>query len=460
MKPLLFTDPSETAFQRYDAIELQDCISCNVTEDGKGLFELEMEYPMDGRDINSIKIGAWIVVPTTPKNCTLNIRTDFDEPFKDMGWHPFFITGFHVDTEGIIVFTAYHITYKLDRRILRPQSTDIMSGEGERTAQEAAARVIARGLTRNDTYIFNEQFYGPSKFTYSFADGTNTTVMSLDRPRSWRDFAITGSDSFINTYDYYVAYPHSAGSLQVHIYFWPMDEQARVSEGLPSLDKGKILYKGQDFMSYKYEYDAADRVSYVIPYANGSDGIVDLLTAPGTYQNTSYTDTVGVNKNRGYFKRISNSDSSPENAVPCDAGEYISNSVTKSRLFNAGVRAYKIAGYNTAYENLTIALTKKSRELSGNVNEINLDDLEIMEIVTVVIPEIHVTKKLRLVKSVFDVLLERWDALEFGSIQSTVFNVSISAGTQQMGNSDIAEIIVPPGEGEIDIDPTPDILDD
>ena len=54
MKPILY-DPNESDFSHNGLGILNDCSSCYVTEEANGIFELEMEYAMDGIHFNEIQ---------------------------------------------------------------------------------------------------------------------------------------------------------------------------------------------------------------------------------------------------------------------------------------------------------------------------------------------------------------------------------------------------------------------
>ena len=55
MIPLLFSENS-TAFTTNGIGRLADAISCVVTEERNGMYELEMEYPIDGQHFEDIAI--------------------------------------------------------------------------------------------------------------------------------------------------------------------------------------------------------------------------------------------------------------------------------------------------------------------------------------------------------------------------------------------------------------------
>lgn len=59
MKPILY-DASERAFQSLGLGILADCVSCVVTEEQNGIFELDMVYPEQGLYAAELTEGRYI----------------------------------------------------------------------------------------------------------------------------------------------------------------------------------------------------------------------------------------------------------------------------------------------------------------------------------------------------------------------------------------------------------------
>ena len=57
MKPVLYA-ADEAAFTSNGIGVLGDCISCLVTEERNGLYELEIEYPSNGLWADDIEVGC------------------------------------------------------------------------------------------------------------------------------------------------------------------------------------------------------------------------------------------------------------------------------------------------------------------------------------------------------------------------------------------------------------------
>lgn len=96
MTPILY-DSDETNFTSNGIGRLSDAISCKVTEERNGQFELEMEYPLDGSHYSDLKYGRFILA-------TPSYNAD-PEPFE--------IYKAVRNLNGKMTFYARHISYRL-----------------------------------------------------------------------------------------------------------------------------------------------------------------------------------------------------------------------------------------------------------------------------------------------------------------------------------------------------------
>ena len=60
MKPILFPE-GQTDFTTNGIGRLPDAISCTVTEERNGQYELHMEYPIDGQHMEDIRYSRIIL---------------------------------------------------------------------------------------------------------------------------------------------------------------------------------------------------------------------------------------------------------------------------------------------------------------------------------------------------------------------------------------------------------------
>ena len=103
MIPVLFP-PHESDFVSNGICRLIDCISCLVTEERNGIYELTFTYPVTGRHYADIQEGCIIYA----------LHDDTKRP------QPFDIYKRSVPINGVVTFSAHHISYRLGNVILKP----------------------------------------------------------------------------------------------------------------------------------------------------------------------------------------------------------------------------------------------------------------------------------------------------------------------------------------------------
>lgn len=103
MIPILYTH-EETHFLTNGIGRLSDCISCEVTEERNGIFECEFVYPITGKHYSDIKEGMLIY-------CT---HDDTQDP------QPFEIYKRSAVIDGTVTFNAHHISYRLSNIVVEP----------------------------------------------------------------------------------------------------------------------------------------------------------------------------------------------------------------------------------------------------------------------------------------------------------------------------------------------------
>ena len=147
MKPILYA-ATETAFTSNGVGVLADCISCLVTEERNGEYELEMQYPSNGLWSEDIDVGMVIKAKAND--------TDAPQLFQ--------IYDIARSLSAAYVIKAEHISYRLSGVPLKPYSAAGVAATLAGISSHAVANV---------------------GFTFS-TDFTNTTNYSFTTPRSVR----------------------------------------------------------------------------------------------------------------------------------------------------------------------------------------------------------------------------------------------------------------------------------
>lgn len=98
MTPILY-ESTETLFVSNGLGRLNDCIACKVTEERNGIYEIEFDYPVNGRNYDKITLGRIVAV-------THDDTGDIQ---------PFDIVSCSRPINGVVTFRGVHISYRLNK---------------------------------------------------------------------------------------------------------------------------------------------------------------------------------------------------------------------------------------------------------------------------------------------------------------------------------------------------------
>ena len=225
MIPVLF-EYDATSFTTNGLGRLADCISCTVTEERNGIYELELQYPVTGIHFEDIQEGR--IIAATHDN-----KGDIQ---------PFDIYKSTKEIDGVVTFYAHHISYRLNEIPVGPF-----------TASSISAALI--GIADN------------SMISNPFTFWTNKSVSAnyaVTIPSSARSLLGGEENSILDVY----------GTGEYEFDVWDVNLYANrgVASGL------EIRY-GKNLTDYENETDYADVINGVVPYwigqtASGTDVIV------------------------------------------------------------------------------------------------------------------------------------------------------------------------------------------
>ena len=132
MIPILY-ESTETSFTSNGIGRLADCVSCLVTEERNGIFEVEFQYPVTGRLFDEITEGRIISV------------THDDTKTRQ----PFIIYRRSAPINGLVTFNAHHVSYNLSHCILQPFTVSSVS--------EAFTLMASKSITQCDFTFWTDK---------------------------------------------------------------------------------------------------------------------------------------------------------------------------------------------------------------------------------------------------------------------------------------------------------------
>ena len=228
MIPILF-ESNETEFNTNGLGRLSDAISMRVSEELNGIYELEMEYPTNGRHYLELTEGRYI----------------YAQPAANRSPQAFEIYDSNKGMSGSTVFYAHHISYRLSRVPVLPISSK------ERTPSQVWATMIE---SQTETH----------PFTF-FTDIGTAKEYSTSIPISFRNVLGGQEGSMLDLW-------HGD-------YEWDMFQVKYLSRR--GTDRGYSIEYGKNLLDIKQERNIENTVTGFTPYWHGTDNSQNEITVLG-----------------------------------------------------------------------------------------------------------------------------------------------------------------------------------
>ena len=236
MKPILFPSTA-TDFSTQGLGVLTDAISCTVTEERNGAFELAMQYPDTGVHFGEIADRCILYAIPSPYRAP----------------QPFRIYRITRPMDGIVMVYAQHITYDLSGVPLKPFSAV--------NAPDAMSKLSLNAAV-------------DSPFTF-WTDKSTTAAFSVAVPSSTRSVLGGTQGSILDVY----GGEYEWDGFTVKLY------------GQRGYDNGVVISYGKNLTDIEQDRNIADVATGIYPYWTNSEGAMvvcdpPIVNAPGTYDFT------------------------------------------------------------------------------------------------------------------------------------------------------------------------------
>lgn len=223
MNPILFA-PTETNFNTNGIGILSDAVSCIVTEERNGAFELEMQYPVTGIHYGHIARRGLLLAKPNP--------VDDAQPFR--------IYRITRPIGGVVTIYAAHISYDLSGIPVSPFTAS--------SAPEAMAALSANAAVA-------------CPFTF-WTDKSTAATMTVSAPASIRSLLGGRDGSLLDVYGGEYAFD----GYSVRLY------------GQRGADRGVSIRYGKNLTDLTQEENCQSLYTGCYPYWSGQNG--DLVTLP------------------------------------------------------------------------------------------------------------------------------------------------------------------------------------
>ena len=236
MKPILFPSTA-TEFTTHGLGVLTDAISCTVTEERNGAFELTMQYPDTGVHFDEI----------TDRCIIYAIPSPYRAP------QPFRIYRITRPMDGIIMVYAQHITYDLSGVPLNPFTAV--------NAPDALSKLSLNAAV-------------DSPFTF-WTDKATVASFAVSTPSSTRSVLGGSSGSILDVY----GGEYEWDGFTVRLY------------GHRGYDNGVVISYGKNLTDIEQDRNISNVATGIYPYWTNAEGALvtcdpKIINAPGTYDFT------------------------------------------------------------------------------------------------------------------------------------------------------------------------------
>lgn len=350
MRPILF-DENATTFAT-NGLGRLDCISCKVTEERNGMYELEAVVPESARHYGELAMSRIIVA----------------RPCDGGNIQPFRIYRITKPINGKSTVYAQHISYQLSYIPTMPFSVT--------AGTQACAQTLA-ALKSNAAE--------PCPFNFS-TDVTTIASYHHDVPFSIRQRlgGIEGSvlDRFGGEYEWdnYNVILHRARGVQ---------------------NPAVTLRYGKNITDIEQEEYISNTITGVCPFWRSSDG-TEVVTLPERVVESTYA-------NRYPFRRT----------VPLDLSQSWDTAPSAESLRAAATAAVQEEGMGIPTVGIKVSFvalwqTEEYRDIAP------LQRVKLCDKVNVQFEKLGINTTAKVVKTVYDVLAERYESIEIGSVKTSL----------------------------------------
>lgn len=401
MIPILY-ESNETAFTNNGLGRLRDCISCVVTEERNSIYECDFQYPVSGVNYDIIKIGRIICVShdsstiARPRRLSETLTDEAEDILTDENGaaftasrtifgtdydvQPFDIVSFSKPIDGIVTFHCVHISYR--------QSYMTVTGSNINSLANALSLLSSAEPTNPFTYQTDK----PSLGYLASANGV---------PKSVRSMLGGVEGSILDAY---------GGEFE-------FDKFNVILHSARGKARDFSIRYGVNMLNYEEELDSSGTYSSCVPY--WTDGTITIV---GDRQISTGSTITG----RG-------------ECVPLDVSDKFDGQPTKAQVEAMG-RAV-MSSTNPMLPSQTIHVEFVRLQDMGYEDLEALYDCRLCDTISVVFPDYNTTGQFKIVKTVWDVLADRYESMELGDLSVTLAE-ALGIGSDSSRTSDAAEYVI------------------
>lgn len=375
MIPILY-GADEKRFVTNGIGRLSECTRCVVTEERNGIYEVEFDYPLTGAHFDDIQLKRIVA-------CTHDDNHDIQ---------PFVIYARSVpNLNGIVTFYAHHISYRLNKIVVLPFT----------------ASSIAETMLKIPNNSVND-----NPFTF-WTDKDTVGTFANDKPRAIRGMLGGEEGSILDIYGT-GDYEFDRFTVKLHAHRGvDSDVEIRYAKNLTDLNETT---------------DDSDTYNAIVPFWADSEGNLVMLPERVIVY-SGFEPVIAYLTDHNLIVIRTETDEPIEvaysevNAVPYDMSDAFEEQPTVAQLRQAAKTRFENSDAWLPNENLTVDFvqlwqTEEYKDFAA-VQRVRLCDT-----VSVYYPAAGIKKvKQRVIKVVYNVLLDRYDSVELGKPQNSLGDV-------------------------------------
>ncbi len=342
-----------------------DVISCKVTEERNGSYELTMTYPLSGQHFKDLELSR--IIKAVP-----SYKTD-PEPFR--------IYAISKPLNGIVKVSAEHISYQLSHIPVTPFE---------------ASNVVEA--------MDNLKKYSAEDNPFSFWTSKETQAkMAFTVPTSCRALLGGVEGSILDTYK--GEYEFAGYTVKLH--------QNRGS------NKGVTIRYGKNLTDLKQEESIANTITGICPYWK-SEETNEVVTLPEVSLYSKYANNFPYKRTTVHDFSASFEEKPTVAQLRAKAESYITQS-----------------GVGVPDVSLTVSFVVLS-QFEEYKDIAALESVNLCDTVNVIFENLGINTTAKVVKTVYDVLLDKYDSITVGSTQNSLTKklTEIDENTQEEINKE------------------------
>lgn len=371
MIPILY-DYAERKFTTNGIGRLSDCISCTVTEERNGIYECEFKYPITGEHYSEIKEGMVIGV-------THDESGDIQ---------PFDIYAHQAPIDGVVTFNAHHVSYRLSNVVIMPFTA---------SSPSAALAGIESHSANPNPFLF-------------WTDKGGSGTFEVEKPDYCRALLGGQEGSILDAFgggdyewDRFTVKLHASRGTQTQV---------------------QIRY-GKNLSDITEKTDTSSTYNAIVPFWLSTEGI--LVTLPEqviVYSGATLYETNLTTHNsliiRDHLGNPITVTYQQINAVPFDMSSDFQEQPTVNQLRTAAISKFNSSQAWLPQQNIDVDFVQLW-QTDEYKDYAPLQRVKLCDTVSVFYDALGVNAvDMRVVKTVWNTLLDRYDSIELGQLSSTL----------------------------------------